>query len=205
MTRIGVIDLEISNLGSVINMIKKCGGEATPIRSATEASECSSLILPGVGSFDNGIKRIDNMGIRNLLKDFSASGKPLLGICLGMQMLFDSSDEGNSEGLGIIPGSVKKLSFSGSNLKVPHMGWNEIQIRKQIESFSHLQSGDRFYFVHSYFAAPKSMDNILFETKYGQLFTSGVIQRKTLGVQFHPEKSHRFGITFFKSYLEWIK
>lgn len=204
MKNVGIIDLQVSNLGSVINMIKKCGGDAKAITNYTDAKSCEAIILPGVGSFDEAMKRIDQMGIRTFLADFGASGSPLLGICLGMQLLLNSSEEGNAIGLGIIPGTAKKLKPTDTSLKVPHMGWSEVSVKNPHKGLSGLKSGDRFYFVHSYFASPDNKEMITLETNFGQTFASAIGKDNVLGVQFHPEKSHRFGLSFFKSYLEWI-
>jgi glutamine amidotransferase len=156
--------------------------------------------LPGVGSFDQGMKNLYSSKLTEYLKD---TQKPLLGICLGMQLLGIDSEEGSEKGLNLIPFHNVKFKFSNKELKVPHMGWNTIQV---MDERNHLLKGmtskDRFYFVHSYYANPIDEKISILSTNYGFDFTSGVNQNNIYGVQFHPEKSHQFGMKLLKNFGE---
>jgi glutamine amidotransferase len=201
---IKVIDYGAGNTGSVINMIKKMGGIPAYARTAQEIEGAAKLILPGVGSFDNAMRRLNDLGMVAPIKSHAAKGAPLLGICLGMQLLADSSEEGVLPGLGLIGGTVRRFSFdrANANIKVPHMGWNRIKRAADHALARGLEEGARFYFVHSYYFAPEDADNALFTAHYGLDFTAGVQRDNVMGVQFHPEKSHRFGMQLIKNYIE---
>lgn len=201
---ITVIDYGVGNIGSVLNMIKKVGGQAIASSSLSDIERAEKLLLPGVGSFDNAIRRLSNLGLPEVLRKRVEDGATLLGICLGMQLLADSSEEGRLPGLGLVPGEVKRFDFGRENahLKVPHMGWNYVRpVTPHILSRG-LEDDARFYFVHSYFFQPEHPDNILFKTNYGNEFASGVKRGNVVGVQFHPEKSHRFGMQLLKNFIE---
>ena len=150
------------------------------------------MILPGVGSFDTGMKNIKKDNILNTIEmKVKKELTPILGICLGMQMMFNKSEEGKEKGLGWVNGEVKKFKFK--DLKVPHMGWNNIKIKNECRLTKNLDNNTKFYFVHSYFASVKNNKNITLSSKYGFEFTSAINHKNYYGVQFHPEKSHRFG------------
>lgn len=201
---ITVIDYGAGNTGSVINMIKKMGGTAVLARTAQEVEEASKLILPGVGSFDNAMRRLNDLDMVAPIKSHAARGAPLLGICLGMQLLADGSEEGVLPGLGLIKGTVRRFNFDRTNaeLKIPHMGWNRIKQAANHPLARGLDEGARFYFVHSYYFAPEDPVSMLFTAHYGFDFTAGVQRDNVMGVQFHPEKSHRFGMQLLKNYIE---
>ncbi|WP_193337140.1 imidazole glycerol phosphate synthase subunit HisH [Devosia beringensis] len=199
-----VIDYGAGNTGSVVNMIKKVGGTPALARTPTEVAEAGKLILPGVGSFDNAMRRLSELDLIAPIKHHAASGAPLLGICLGMQLLADSSEEGLLPGLGMIAGTVRHFNFDRHNadLKIPHMGWNRISRAAEHPLTRGLEDGVRFYFVHSYYFDPQDPAEILLEARYGIDFAAGVHRDNVMGVQFHPEKSHRFGMQLLKNYIE---
>lgn len=200
---IGILDYEISNIASVSKMIRKVGGNPIIVTSNDQLMNIDKLIIPGVGSFDYGIKQISKRFDMKKLKDLAFVKKiPILGICLGMQLLCLSSEEGNMKGLGFINAKVKKLPLDKSkDYKLPHMGWNEINIKKEnllIPSQKELQ---RFYFVHTFFVSPIDKSIVFATTNHGIDFCSGFQKENIFGVQFHPEKSHKFGIKLFEKFI----
>lgn len=200
---IHVVDYGTGNIGSVLNMIRKVGGEARASGDAEELRKASKLLLPGVGSFDNAVQKLAKLGLPDLLRDKVREGVPLLGICLGMQLLSDGSEEGSLPGLGLIPGRVRRFSFGPecADLKIPHMGWNRIRRRKAHPLLEGVDENSRFYFVHSYHYQCQDEADVLLETGYGYDFTSGVQRENVMGVQFHPEKSHRYGMQLVKNFV----
>jgi glutamine amidotransferase len=199
---IGVIDLGISNINSIINAFKKIKVTATKVSNAKDISAYDKLILPGVGSFDSAMLKIKNDGWFDEL-NFAVNdkNKKFLGICLGMQLMCNHSEEGDSNGLGWIDASVKKIQRKNfGDVKIPHMGWNNIYPNK-INML--LEKNTRFYFVHSYYVDCKFSDNVLAKTKYGNTkFTSSVFSDNVYGVQFHPEKSHKFGFDLLRKFTD---
>jgi glutamine amidotransferase len=201
---ITIIDYGMGNLGSIANMLKKVGAEAviTSDKSAIEKAE--KLILPGVGAFDNGMKNLSQLGLLETLNRKVLEDKtPVLGICLGMQLLTRGSEEGDRPGLGWINAETVKFRFEKSNtaLKVPHMGWNSITIKQESNLFEGMHEELRFYFVHSYYVRCSEESDILATTNYGSDFTSSVRRDNIVGTQFHPEKSHKFGMKVFKNFV----
>lgn len=201
---IAIIDYGMGNLESIKNMIRKAGGQATITSNLEEIAAATSLILPGVGHFGKAMDLINQNGLRQVLdKAVLEEGKSLLGICLGMQLLLDSSEEGDAKGLGYIAGKVRRFQFEDSNLKVPHMGWNEVQIMQENGVLQEVDGEPpRFYFVHSYFAQCDHVENVVCRTQYGFTFDSAISKAHIMGVQFHPEKSHKYGLRFFTEYLK---
>lgn len=200
---ITVIDYGAGNIGSVLNMIKHVGGAAEVARDAHGVLGARKILLPGVGSFDNAMRRLDALGLIDPLKERAAQGSPFLGICLGMQLLANRSEEGKLEGLGLIPGQVRRFQFVGedASLKIPHMGWNRASPTKDHTLIAGLGDDARFYFVHSYFFDCEDPDNTLLRSSYGGAFTSGIQRGNVMGVQFHPEKSHRYGMQLIKNFV----
>lgn len=200
---IAVLDLGFGNVSSVMNMLKKAG-VAAYIANTAELIECAtSIILPGVGHFDTCmIKLKSNTEIFAALENKVLLEKvPFLGICIGMQMLFDSSDEGVEPGLSWIPGKIKKFNFSDPTIKIPHMGWSEITIKNEGRQLLDEELQSRFYFVHGYYADCSYSGNSIATCEYGQLlFAAAVNQENIYGVQFHPEKSHMFGLRLLKNF-----
>lgn len=198
-----VVDYGAGNIGSVLNMIKKAGGQAMASASISDIQNASKILLPGVGSFDNAMDKLEGLGLVAPIQQKALSGTPILGICLGMQLLSNWSEEGKKAGLGLIPGRVKRFKFDtqDSLLRIPHMGWNRVLASKQHALTEQLESDSRFYFVHSYHYECEDNDDELFKTTYGYDFTSGVQRGNVMGVQFHPEKSHRYGMQLFKNFI----
>lgn len=206
---IKVLDYGMGNTASMQNMIRKAGGNAELCSSPDEIESASAIILPGVGSFDNGLKKLENSGLLEALHYKVINEKvPFLGVCLGMQLLFEKSEEGGLSGLGWLKGNVTRFNFSNTqsskHLKVPHMGWNLVYPKVYGNLFAGLEDEARFYFVHSYFVNCANPSDVLATAKYGHEFTCSVRRDNIWGAQFHPEKSHRFGIQFFKNFLKEI-
>lgn len=201
---ITIIDYGVGNVHSILNMLKKIGVDAKLSESPEELLTADKVILPGVGSFDYGMKQLRETGYYDyVLKYANEVKKPLLGICLGMQMLGKSSEEGNEPGLGLIPFKNLRFRFQDTKLKVPHMGWNIVKSNKPSEKFSQNFTDDfRFYFVHSYYAVCENEENTLLTCEYGIEFSAAVQMNNIYGVQFHPEKSHKFGMQLLKNFSE---
>ena len=162
------------------------------------------LILPGVGAFDTAISRIDEMGFREIILDLALIKKiPILGICLGMQLLLDNSEEGLLPGLGLIKGKAIKFKYDlKTNLKIPHMGWNEVILNNSSSITDGFQNDIKFYFVHSYYVKVEKDINSIMKCNYGIEFDAAIQNNNIFGAQFHPEKSHRYGLHFFKNFIE---
>jgi imidazole glycerol-phosphate synthase subunit HisH len=202
---IGIIDYGVGNILSVANMVKKVGGIPIIIKNHNELNTLkpNKIILPGVGSFDASVLLLHDGGwVKELNKFIEQPKNKLLGICLGMQLMFEGSDEGSLSGLGWIKGKVKKFIFNGNKIKVPHMGWNIIHPRKNNKLFDLNNEEKRFYFVHSYYANCVDKNDVTATCNYGFDFTCAIEKNNIMGVQFHPEKSHRFGMALMKKFLE---
>jgi len=198
----GVLDFGIGNIASILNMIECVHGECMSVHTAEELARCNRLILPGVGAFDEGMSRLNRSGMRSALDNAVAKGTPLLGICLGMQMLGLSSEEGQSEGLGYIPFRLKRFCLKDESLKIPHMGWNSVVMNKPVHPLvAGLPADARFYFVHSYYAVMEDSSDILLTCDYGGDFPAAVCRGSVFGTQFHPEKSHRFGKCLIRNFV----
>lgn len=204
---IKVIDYGMGNSASILNMIRKVNGAAELCSKPEQLNGAKAIILPGVGSFDNGMAKLENLKFINILNNKVFLDKiPFLGVCLGMHLLFEKSEEGSLPGLGLIKGSIKKFNFSklklSSDLKVPNMGWRIIKPNSNKNLFLGLENEARFYFAHSYYANCVNQSDILATSTYGHQFTCSIRRDNIWGVQFHPEKSHKFGVTFFKNFLK---
>jgi glutamine amidotransferase len=201
--RIVIIDYGMGNVGSINNMLKYLGARAEISANHEVIKTADKLILPGVGHFDRAMENIIRKSLLDLLNEMALIKKvPFLGICLGMQLMCNSSEEGSVKGLGFVDAEVKKFSFQDENdLKIPHMGWNDINPSKESSLLNGLEEMSRFYFVHSYFVDCVNVADKLATTQYGHDFVSAFEHDNLIGVQFHPEKSHRFGITLFKNFL----
>ena len=204
MVRVSVLDYGVSNSGSILNMLKKIGVDASLIGTATEVLEAEKLILPGVGAFDNGMQALVNAGLDKVIREATLEKSvPLLGICLGMQLLCDGSAEGRMPGLGLIPGFCERIvPLNESSLKVPHMGWSFISNIASDPIFVGFEEDVRFYFVHAYHMKPTNQDAVIANVDYGQPLSAVVRSGLTYGVQFHPEKSHRFGMRLLKNFVD---
>ena len=202
---IHIPNLSLGNTKSVINMINRIGGKVTIANSPEELMEAKKIILPGVGSFDAGMKELQDGGwVVALNKLVIEQHVPILGICLGMQFFFNRSEEGSESGLGWINGYLKKFVSEGNNpIKVPHMGWNAVNIlRKDGLIPSEGNEEVRYYFVHSYHAICENKDDLVATTFHGSDVTAAVQKNNIYGAQFHPEKSHRFGMDILRNYLK---
>ncbi len=199
-----IVDYGMGNLGSIKNMLKKTGNPAVISNQPAEINQAEKLILPGVGAFDKSMENLKNLGLLEVLNRKVLEEKtPILGICLGMQIMTKKSEEGQLPGLGWIDAEIKRFKFDGplSHLKIPHMGWNTLAIKKEHPLMTGLYSENRFYFVHSYYLSPGNDGIVLAESVHGNRFVSAVAAGNILGVQFHPEKSHKFGMTLLSNYI----
>lgn len=196
-----IIDYKTGNVGSILNMLKKIGCDAKISEDIATIKNAEKLILPGVGAFDSGMQNLLDAGLIPMIEDkVKNQNVPILGICLGMQLFMNDSEEGKLNGLGWIQGSVKKFQFENSEMKIPHMGWNTIEIKKEDTLLKDLPKETRFYFVHSYHVVCNNEVDILATTNYGYDFDSIIRKENIWGVQFHPEKSHRFGMQLLKNF-----
>lgn len=200
---IGIVDYNMGNLASVKNAFARLGEAVQVECDANKLQTYDKLILPGVGAFGDAMEHLRERGMDEALRAFARSGKPMLGICLGMQLLFDSSEEfGPNPGLGLVPGQVVAFDTSRFDhlLKVPHMGWNRM-FTKAHPLFEGLDEAHYLYFVHSYHVACEDENDIIGETEYGYRFTSAVAHDNILGIQPHPEKSHKNGLAILKNFI----
>jgi glutamine amidotransferase len=200
-----IVDYGIGNLGSIQNMLKRIGVESMISSDEKVIDSANRLIIPGIGAFDNGMKKLNEYGLIPILEKKAMKDKiPVLGICLGMQLMTELSEEGKSAGLGWVKGKTVKFKFDGDNknLKIPHMGWNTIEIKKTSPLFEDLPEEKRFYFVHSYHVVTEAEPDSYCTTNYGYDFSSMFQYGNLFGVQFHPEKSHKYGMKLLKNYTE---
>ena len=196
----------MGNIGSISNMLKHLGVKAIVSSDTLQIRKAKKLILPGVGHFDMAMNNIKALDLIDSIKYMVLEEKvPILGICLGMQLMCNSSEEGSQAGLSLFDASVKRFAFpSHTNLKIPHMGWNTIKIAKESPIIIDIDINPRFYFVHSYYVSCQESSDVLTYTNYGHDFVSSFSHEKIFGVQFHPEKSHKFGIKLFKNFIDLI-
>jgi glutamine amidotransferase len=198
---IGVIDYGMGNVSSINNMIKKIGKEVVLISDPSLITQFDTIILPGVGSFDHGMSNLRKLGFETAINNHVKQKKKIIGICLGMQMLGLSSEEGIESGLGLIAFKSVRFKFKESKLKVSHMGWNYVEYNGHNVNNRKFETKSRFYFVHSYHALCDREEDVLMWTQYGYKFASAVKKENVIGFQFHPEKSHIFGMELLKTYL----
>lgn len=197
-----IIDYGLGNLGSILNMLHYLEIEAVVSSDAVKIKKAKKLILPGVGSFDHGIKNLKATGLMDILNHLVLINEvPILGICLGMQLMTNTSEEGVERGLCWIDADTKKFDFSSElGLKVPHIGWNSIMAKNDNVIMSELADMNKFYFVHSYYVSCNQSDDVIANSMYGHDFTSIFAKKNIYGCQFHPEKSHRYGMQLFKNF-----
>lgn len=203
---IGIVDYGMGNLGSIQNMLSKIGEPAVITADPAVLRKSDKLILPGVGAFDKAVQNLQRDGLDDLLNELVIHDqKPILGICLGMQLLSERSEEGSLRGFGWIPAETIRFQPSPQNplLRVPHMGWNALEIRRPSPLFHELGDEPRFYFVHSYHVHCRESDHVLGVTHYGIEFHSIIGRENIFGTQFHPEKSHRFGLRLLRNFVEF--
>lgn len=198
---VGIIDYGVGNIGSIQNMIKKIGYDSIVSSDPNIINKADKLLLPGVGAFDYAINKLKEYKLFDLLNvEVLINKKPILGICLGMQIMTNGSEEGSEEGFGWVDAYVHK--FRSESLKIPHMGWNLVKIEKDSIVSSNLYDENRFYFVHSYYVECKCDEDVLFSSNYGLNFVSGFSKENIYGVQFHPEKSHKFGKKILENFCK---
>lgn len=202
---ITIFDYGVGNIQALANIYKRLNIAVRIARTVEELAGAERLILPGVGAFDWAMARLEKSGMRGVLDDLVLSkGRPVLGICVGMQMMAKRSEEGSREGLGWIDAEVRKFerAVPSQRAYLPHMGWNDVEPRSQEGLFRDIGATGRFYFLHSYYVAPKDQSMIHAVTDYGRAFASSVRSGNIYGVQFHPEKSHQWGIQMLKNFAE---
>ncbi|MCX5749324.1 MAG: imidazole glycerol phosphate synthase subunit HisH [Candidatus Saganbacteria bacterium] len=202
---IAIIDYGAGNLRSVQKALEKLGCDSSITDDIKTIDSAKGIILPGVGAFDPAMNELKKKSLLGAIISNIAKKKPFLGLCLGMQLLFDESEEGKESGLGVIKGKVRRFNFTSRGLKIPHMGWNEIDISKPSPIFKGLDSKLKMYFVHSYYCVPSDEKDILARTDYGTPFVSAVSKDNTFALQFHPEKSGDAGLKILKNFGEMCK
>lgn len=198
-----VVDYGMGNLRSVSKALEKLGAKVKVSGAASDVESADKLVLPGVGAFGDAMDELKKRNLVNPLKSFARSGKPFLGICLGLQLLLDESDENPGvQGLGMIRGKNVKFSPEKHSLKVPQMGWNSIKIKeKDCPVLSEIKDGEFFYFVHSFYAKTASDSDVLTETEYGVKFPSMLWKDNIFAAQFHPEKSQEAGLRILENFI----
>ncbi|MBN2045875.1 MAG: imidazole glycerol phosphate synthase subunit HisH [Anaerolineales bacterium] len=198
---ITVINYGLGNLHSVEKAIAYAGGDAKVTDDPEMILKADKVVLPGVGAFADGMKGLAARGVVSSVKETALSGKPLLGICLGMQLFFEASEEdGHHEGLGLLKGKVK--AFDQPGIKIPQIGWNQLEIDKPSRLMQEIQQGSYVYFNHGYYCIPEDVSDILTTTWYGVRFASTVQRENVIGVQFHPEKSQQIGLKIIRNFVE---
>ncbi len=202
-----IVDYGMGNLGSILNMLKKVGAPAAKISSdPRDIEQAEKLILPGVGAFDAGMQKLRETGLVSLLNEKVIKLKtPTLGVCLGMQLIGKVSEEGELPGLGWIDAETIRFRFNPNQtrLKIPHMGWNTVKVKREGTLFKDMYAEPRFYFVHSYHVVSHNPEDILTTTDYGYEFVSAIQRGNIMAAQFHPEKSHKFGMKLYKNFVEY--
>lgn len=201
-----VVDCGMGNVGSILNMLKKIGAQVVRSTRPEDLLQADRLILPGVGAFDAGMRNLRDKGYFDVLNQRVLKDRtPILGICLGMQLFSARSEEGREPGLGWLDAETIRfrLGPEETRLKIPHMGWSAVRVCKPTSLFPEPDAERRFYFVHSYHVVCRDPADVLTATQHGIEFTSAVCRGNILGTQFHPEKSHRYGIELFRNFMNW--
>lgn len=204
--KVALIDYGMGNLRSVQRALEASGAEVTLARLPEEVGNASAVIFPGQGAIVDAMRQLKSTGFDAFLKDWIAADKPFMGICLGLQLLFEHSEEGNVDGLGVFRGDVRRFP-ENADLKVPHMGWNTISINGNNSGMLNVDlkdEGESFYFVHSYYVETPESEIIWSTSEYGLKFVSGIRRGKVFAVQFHPEKSQEKGLRLYRNFLESI-
>ena len=200
---IAIVDYGVGNLFSLQSSLSAIGAEAIVTADPDMLRQADKILLPGVGAFGDAASKLRETGLADLITALAKGGKPLLGICLGMQLLFDKSFEfGEHAGLGLIPGQVRPIAeVIPGDYKIPHIGWNALQFRQESPLFAHISQGDCVYFVHSFYATDCE-DSVLATAEYGAPLTAAVSRGNVYGCQFHPEKSGNVGLAILKAFAE---
>lgn len=203
---ISIIDYGLGNIGAFLNLYKRLNIPARAVSSAVELNDSTKFILPGVGNFDRAMDALDKSRMRlQLEKRVLEHRVPILGVCVGMQMLAEGSEEGDREGLGWIKGHVKSFGMSAlpKNYPLPHMGWNDVRPSLNAPLFENFRNDIKFYFLHSFYFSCANLNDVAATSNYGIDFASAVATDTVFGVQFHPEKSHHWGATLLKNFAEF--
>ena len=202
---IGLIDYGMGNLHSVQKAFDRLGRPLRIIKGPEQAEECFALILPGVGAYDPAINQLKESGFIPVLQEWGETNRPILGICLGLQLLFESSEEGSAKGLGIFKGHIKKLPTNQGE-RIPHMGWSQISKRKECPLLHNELDKEWMYFVHSYFAVPKAKSDLAATARFGSKDVTAIIWEGRIGAcQFHPEKSSNSGQMMLLRWIKWLE
>ena len=199
---ITVIDYQAGNIRSVEKALEKSGASVRVSGKASDLEKSDAVVFPGQGSCDSSMVNLRNQGLDEVLVEWINSGKPFMGVCLGLQLLLEESDEGDERGLGVLEGRVEKLP---EGQKVPHMGWNSVRFTTDHPVFKGVSQNSYFYFVHSYIAVPKVSSIIAGHTEYGRDFCSAVAFDNVVAVQFHPEKSGENGLNIYKNFVSYVE
>lgn len=200
---VAIVDYEAGNLRSVQRACKHVDIEAYITSDPDQVVKADRVIFPGVGAATSGMETLNSSGLGDALREYFNSGKPLLGICLGAQVVLEFTQEGKKDCLGLIEGTCEKFQFTTNDLKIPHMGWNEIEIVQPHPMLAPVSSGDEFYFVHSYFARPADKENVYCITEHGYPFCSALGKDNLFATQFHLEKSGEKGLAVLKQFANW--
>lgn len=200
---IAIVDYGVGNLFSLKSSFAAIGEEAVVTSEEEILKKADKIILPGVGAFEDAARKLRESGLADIIKQLAAQGKPLMGICLGMQLLFDKSYEyGEHEGLGLIPGTVRPIAdVIPEDYKIPHIGWNALRFKASSPLFAGIEEGDCVYFVHSFYAA-QCEDSVIAVSEYGAELTAAVARGNVYGCQFHPEKSGKVGLAILKAFAQ---
>ncbi len=200
---VAIIDYGVGNLFSLKSSLAEIGADAVVTADESVIAQADRIILPGVGAFEDAARKLRESGMAEVVRKEAASGKPVLGICLGMQLMFDKGFEyGEHEGLGLIHGNVRPISdVIPEGYKIPHIGWNLLKMKQESPLFKYIEEGDYVYFVHSYYAADCD-DAVLAVTEYGADLTAAAANGNVYGCQFHPEKSGKVGMKILKAFME---
>jgi glutamine amidotransferase len=197
---IAIVDYGMGNLFSVQKALERIGAGALVTENPGDLAAAEKIILPGVGAFGDAMRELEKRGLAASIKFEAEKGKIILGICLGLQVFFEKSEESPGiPGLGFLPGEVRRFT---THLKVPHMGWNQLNMKKKSPLYQGIEEGSYFYFVHSYYVVPQNPDDIATTTEYGGEFTSSVWRRNLMATQFHPEKSQEKGLRILKNFVD---
>jgi glutamine amidotransferase len=196
--KIHIIDYDAGNIESIRNALKKIGCEPVTTNNPKDLFKAKAIIFPGQGSFPSAMKKLNKNGIDKTLIELINNKMPFIGICLGLQLMFTKSEEGKCNGLNLFKGTVPKIPDS---VKVPHIGWNNVNFNKSHPIFNGIPDNSYFYFIHSYYVKPDNLDNIIAETNYGVEFCSAYAFENYVGLQFHPERSGDYGLQIYQNFI----
>ncbi len=198
-----ILDYDAGNLGSVKRACSEVGLQAEFSAHPDALAQAERIIFPGVGAAGSAMRSLRERGLDTALKNAIAKGTPLLGICLGMQVSLDYSEENDTPTLGLLGGRVQRFKLNQPELKIPHMGWNEVKVQQSHPVLAGIEPGDEFYFVHGYYPMPTAPEHVLTLTEYEGNFVSALGKNNYIGTQFHPEKSGRVGLRLFENFARW--